>query len=204
MLLCLGADNLQHLRPPGKTSNSSVRQKERAAPLVRSMDNGQFDDYYEEFTMVLKKLSTSSTESSNSLLTQGRELLDQMRLEVRSLQDADFRQEQMDLIRQGQEQLDAIAKQLRYSCVAPIDGPTSVSMAENTNDEKILCKQNEILQRAKQTLAEAEEIGEGITMELDRNRATILSSQKKMDDVQSLTDRANQLVKSLSKPFWQY
>ena len=74
-----------------------------------------------------------------------------------------------------------------------------------TNDDKELNNniqlrsQNETLANARGIIAETENVALDITQELSRQRDTISSTNERVDEVTSITDRAQRIVQSMTR-----
>ena len=74
-----------------------------------------------------------------------------------------------------------------------------------TNDDKELNNniqlrsQNETLANARGIIAETENVALDITQELSRQRDTISSTNDRVDEVTSITDRAQRIVQSMTR-----
>ena len=62
--------------------------------------------------------------------------------------------------------------------------------------------QNDQLAQARRTLAETEQVAQGVTYDLGRQKETIAATQRKVDDVNADMGYANQLLTSM-KSWWQ-
>ena len=69
-------------------------------------------------------------------------------------------------------------------------------------NESRASQQNELLERAMQSIHETEAVGQEILQETQRNRETIESVQGHVDELNGLATKASRLVKKLSRPWW--
>ena len=160
------------------------------------MTTDAFDQYYEEFTACLKQLATAQPEKVNGFAAQCRDLLQLATLEARLVQDSNLRQELLAAVRDGRIQVDSLVQVHQKGELLP-------PIRQLHNNEDQLAQQNETLARAQRTMQETEEIGMEISGQLVENREKMQSTRQKVDELQTLTGRAGELMKSLSKPWWR-
>lgn len=154
-----------------------------------------FDQYYEEFTASLKQLAMAQPDKADGFAAQCRDLLQLASLEARNIQDTNLRQELLAAVKDGRIQVDSLVQVHQKGELLPIQ--------QLRNSEDQLGQQNETLARAQRTMAETEEIGMEITGQIVENREKLQSTREKVDELQTLTGRAGELMKSLTKPWWR-
>lgn len=149
--------------------------------------------------MVRQQYQESQPKSDN-VLQQCENLLQQMAMEARTETDSEVKRERMVCVKACKSQLQALRLESdRQSLLSS----SSSSAKQLTNTEKMLARQNETLERARQSMQETENVGTEITQELQSNRATIESAHGQVQEVSSMTDRAGEILKSMSKPWWR-
>jgi chromosome segregation ATPase len=177
--------------------------------------------YYEEFTSLLQKLSvslehgrgshiaSSTSDDLDAQYEQASDCCQQLLVEVRSLTDSNTKQEWAAVVQGCKSQLQALRIQLdRHSLELSggrDDAASSNGQAKDRlqSNEAALHHQNEALNQAMGRVRETEEVASGIMSELASNRATLESTKGKIGEVSSLTERANGLLKSMSKKWWR-
>lgn len=193
-----------------------------------------FSRYNEEFSSLTSQikstLSTIDSASSagdtsskhmnhaNLLLSQTKELLKQMTIEARSIQDPDLKEECLQTVRvakgnQANLVEDVKAMQQLVDRISLLhnshDGKNDLESGRrnkhdparqhllNTNDS--LGRQNQTLEHARRVMAETEDVALEITEELGRNRETIESAHARVRGVTTLTNRARRILVSMQR-----
>ena len=165
---------------------------------------------------MIAKVETDADKNSASLVQIGRlvgqanQLIDQMNLEVRSLEPATRKQLQKK-VRQYKTSLNTLEDDFRRArekhereglLGAKADGVGGLSaehrsrMADTTER---LQGSSRALEMAIETVQETEDVALGITDELGRNREKILSAHAKVKQTSSLTDTARSLVSRMTR-----
>ena len=192
--------------PPPASSSSS------------SSDIAAFDTYYQEFASLLEQLGGSSAaettksppSSVESLHKQCSDLISLMSLEARTTECPDTKFERLERVKIYKFQLEAMKQQHDKDFLM---GASAASMLQLERErqqvrsileqnETRAAQQNELLERARQSVEETQAVGMEILNEAHRNRETIESAQGRVDELSSMTDRASKLVQKLSKPWW--
>jgi methyl-accepting chemotaxis protein len=166
-------------------------------------DTSQFDVYYEELSSLLKQLALATPDESTALVSQGRDLLQQLALEARSVLDTDLKRELLEAVKQANAQLRALEYEHQKASLVTSSSNHRQCGASLRENEATLARQNETLERARHTMRETENVGKEISTELSQNRETIESTHGKVNEFQSMTSRASELLKSMSKPWWR-
>jgi chromosome segregation ATPase len=171
--------------------------------------------YYAELTSLVQKLSASLRESSSSpddldaLYEQASDCCQQLLVEVRSLNDPNTKEEWTAVAHGCKSQLQALRIQLDRRSLELYGGADDCSSSNRAaldrlqSNEAALHRQNEALDQAMARVRETEQVASGIVSELASNRATLESAKGKVGEVSSLTERANGLLKSMSKKWWR-
>lgn len=177
---------------------------ERDSILTMSEDE-RLQEYYSEFQSLLAQRHATSDDDSatTTWLQQAQSLLQQLSVEARSL-SGDDRMEWMERVKLGKSQLQAVKVEMDRAKLGvtkngSADGGATRQLQSN---EDSLMRQNATLEQARRTIQETEEVGAEISSELHKNRNTIESSHRNVRELGSLTGRANELLKSLSKKKW--
>lgn len=184
-------------------------------------DDAPAQMYYEELRTLIQQLSVSkNTNTSSSSTTEQREALyqqaqdcwQQLSLEVRSLRDKDSKAEWTAILQGCKSQLDAHRLELDRRALLG-DGSSTTSSAAQVSmsqpeaqlyqNESHIQRQNDALERAHRSVQETEQVALGITDELSQNRSKLQSAHQRVGELSSLTERADSLLKSMSKKFWR-
>lgn len=185
------------------------------ATSTTNANNNAFDTYYQEFAGLLKQLestkSTSGSESTSSLHKQCTDLISLMALEARTTDyDPDVKFERLERVKIYKFQLASIQMEhdkdfLMGSCAATMLQLEKERQQVRTileNNIGRAAQQHELLDRARQSVQETEEVAMELQTELQRNRETIESAHGHVNEISSMAERAGKLVKTLSKPWW--
>jgi hypothetical protein len=160
-------------------------------------------DSYLEYCEILKELRLDPKQS-RLLVPEARSILQQMTMEARNLSDEESREEWLQRIHLYKTQLDLLQQEAERDALlnsAASDSSNNNNNIKSTN--QMLARQSEMLEQARRSLAETEEIAGGITESLQSQRRTMEASQQKVSLLQSLTDRASSISDNLNKPWWK-
>jgi len=164
-----------------------------------------FNEYYQEYCSLMQQIASTTDHSERDiLLKQCSDVLQQMAVEARSLENP-AKTELLERVRLYKSNLQAIQEKSKRellfadSTKTRPDAKLEKQLQEN---EDVLGRQNETLGRALHSLQETEQVGLEITEELDRNRATIESTHESVREISSMNARANEILTSMSK-WWR-
>jgi len=175
-------------------------------------DQSQMRAYLAEYNAALEQLLTSCKDEKRrlGLVNECHDWLQRMTVEARMFDDSSIKMEWLERIKVFKSQLRVHQQGLERNQLfgACGDDPSSSGSEQQQHhrlrdNENALERQNATLERARRTMQETEEIGAEIGSELQRNRATMESTQSHIREMSSLTARAGDLLKSMSKPWWQ-
>mmetsp|Transcript_46291 Transcript_46291/g.68272 ORF Transcript_46291/g.68272 Transcript_46291/m.68272 type:complete len:234 (+) Transcript_46291:170-871(+) len=204
------------------------------------MSGVPFERYDEEFLSLTEQVQTSITHLQNSgtksgsvgspkspeselklaqgLLSQCEELLKQMQIESRSVDDASAKKELQKKVRVCKARLLNLRDDFNSAKTSVergmlLSGSSSVDVEAgsrgstlgsdhrerliNTSDQ--ISSQNDTLNNARRVMADTEEVALEITSELGRNREKIQSAHGRVRDVSGLTNHARRIVSSMSR-----
>ena len=144
-----------------------------------------------------------SVESSFVLIQQCDELLQQMALEARSVNDnPSLKRELLSQVRNCKSTLQTLKEQSERQALLNSGRNNKNS---NTHRERLLqqqdsiLKQNLQLENAKRVMEETETVALEITTELGNNRETLESAHGRIHSVAGLTGRARRIVQSMNQ-----
>eukprot|EP00553_Chaetoceros_curvisetus_P005986 CAMPEP_0204621936 /NCGR_PEP_ID=MMETSP0717-20131115/7594_1 /ASSEMBLY_ACC=CAM_ASM_000666 /TAXON_ID=230516 /ORGANISM="Chaetoceros curvisetus" /LENGTH=183 /DNA_ID=CAMNT_0051636501 /DNA_START=131 /DNA_END=682 /DNA_ORIENTATION=+ len=153
---------------------------------------------------------------ANNLLSQAKDLLKQMTIEARSVDDKNLKDECMRVVRVAKgnhanlvDDVKAVQSEVdRQSLLMggrDIESGGSSSRNNSAarqhllNTSNTLHSQNSTLENARRVMADTEEVALEITEELSRNRETIESAHSRVRGVSSLTNRARRVLVSMQR-----
>jgi len=184
-----------------------------------------FQRYDEEYSTLIEKVKDSfdggykDEESGGSvgetlkisagdILDQCNELLQQMALEARSVQDALLKRELLGKVRNYKNEIQTLTdKNNKQSLMSSArgNGVGGGNSSASQNRERLLEQQqmiqnqNDQLDSARRVLQETEQVALEIGEELHSNRATIESAHGRVRQVTTLTGRARRVVASMNQ-----
>ena len=186
-----------------------------------------FDTYYQEFASLLQQLESSPSEHNNNnqnnnnnnkdtsaLYQQCSDLIRLMTLEARSTDegDTDMKLERAERVKIYKFQLEAVRNQHDAQFLM---GSAAADMLELEKQQQRLhvkqrlertemraAQQNELLERARRSVEETETIGAEILSQVQRNRESIQSAHARVHALSGMTDRAGNIIKNMSRPWW--
>ena len=188
----------------------------------------RYDEEFEELTSQVRRslqsLKTADIESSSvqtdlqmtsNLLSQCDDLLKQMSVEARGIDDADTKAKCLSKVRQCKSSLSDLRSEYETENTkfersalglggSGRDGRRGGGLSDeqrdrllHTNDQ--IASQNRTLDNARRIMADTEETAMEITSELARNREKIESAHGRVREVSGLTNRARRIVQSMSR-----
>ena len=181
-----------------------MQQNRISPPSPPSPTNNGFDNYYREFASALQQQQEGNPSNVEELQTQCSDLLRLMALEARTTECPDTKFERLERVKIYKFQFEAIRNQHDKEFLMG-EKATSMLQAKERLEraETRAAQQNELLERARRSLAETEETGASIMGELHTNRETIESAQGRVDELNTMADKASKIVKYLSTPWWR-
>jgi len=190
------ASLLHNLEKPDESNTAPAATAMKAAAPSSSSSNN---------------IDNTSNNDKVELHKQCSDLLRLMTLEARSTtNDPDLKLERLERVKIYKFQLEAVQQSMDQEFLM---GDTAARMLQLEKErhqvrsilertEGRAAQQNELLERARRSLQETEEIGLEIIEETRRNRETLESAQGHVNEVTGMAARASKLVKALSKPWW--
>jgi vesicle transport through interaction with t-SNAREs protein 1 len=172
----------------------------------------RYDDEFKELTdQVTESLESQKLEHTQNLLSQCDDLLKQMSVEARGVDDSLIKRQLLDKVRTCKALLTSLKDrfqqvrndQERQGLLQT--GGGGGSKALNAHRERLLQNetsienQNETLENARRVMAETEDVALEITHELGRNRETIESAHGRVRQVHGLTGRARRLLQNMNR-----
>lgn len=180
-------------------------------------ESSNFERYDDEFTSLIQQIETSiatgghQSSSSSHAFTQGLlrqcdDLIKQMALEARSVQDSTVKRRLLDKVRECKSQFQTLQQASERQGLLGLDssqgGDSRHSQKERLllqQNEDSLSQQNDTLERARRTMQETEAVALEITEELGHNREKISSAHGRIREVSGLTGRARRILVSMNQ-----
>jgi hypothetical protein len=173
----------------------------------------RYDDEFQSLTnQVTQSLRDDDIEFTASLLSQCEDLLKQMSVEARGVDDPNVKRDLLGKVRHCKSTLSGLRDEFKQKKGAQDRANLMVSGGSGGNgDSKNAAKerllqaqttieaQNESLDRARRVMADTEEVGMEITAELGRNRETLETSHGRVREVAGLTNRARRLLQNMNR-----
>lgn len=181
------------------------------------MSSIPFERYDDEFQSLTNQIKSSLREEGNveftsSLLSQCDDLLKQMSVEARGVDDSNVKRDLLANVRQCKSTLSALREEFKAkkgaherSHLLINSGSANTNESKNASKERLiqahgqLLQQNDTLDRARRVMADTEEVGMEITAELARNRETLETAHGRVREVSGLTNRARRLLQNMSR-----
>lgn len=175
----------------------------------------RYDDEFKELTdQVTESLEHQKLDHTQNLLSQCDDLLKQMSVEARGVDDSMIKRQLLDKVRNCKALLSSLKDrfqqvrndQERQGLLGSASGGGGAGgKALNAHRERLLQneaaidKQNETLEHARRVMAETEDVALEITGELGRNRETLESASGRVRQVHGLTGRARRLLQNMNR-----
>mmetsp|Transcript_5878 Transcript_5878/g.10280 ORF Transcript_5878/g.10280 Transcript_5878/m.10280 type:complete len:209 (+) Transcript_5878:164-790(+) len=173
----------------------------------------RYDDEFQSLTDQVKDSlkDTSNIEFSASLLMQCEDLLKQMSVEARGVEDASMKRELLAKVRSCKSDLQTLREQhkqaqqtqqrneLMIGTVGGGKGDRSEAKERLLSAQSQLEQQNDTLDKARRVMADTEEVALEITTELGRNRETLETAHGRVREMSGLTNRARRLLQNMNR-----
>lgn len=165
-----------------------------------------FDRYDDEFSSLIQQIeeglhSEPPTPYTESLLKQCDDLIKQMALEARSVQEASVKRSLLDKVKKYKAKYQGLqAESDRQGLL----GSSSQQQGQRERlllqkNEDMLSRQNETLERARRTMEETEAVAFEITEELGHNREKLMSAHGRVREMTGLTGRASRILTAMNQ-----
>jgi chromosome segregation ATPase len=167
--------------------------------------SSQFEVYREQFTTVLKQVGKllAAAEDASDLLQEAEEIIPQMSLEARSVEDALLKQELMDITKAYKMQLRSYKEQNeKREILAGRKTSADHHRDRLVQQQDSLEKQNQQLESARKTMEETEHVALEISQGLSQNRKTLENTQGSLHQLSSMSDQAKGLLTKLSRKWF--
>jgi Snare region anchored in the vesicle membrane C-terminus/Vesicle transport v-SNARE protein N-terminus len=180
-----------------------------------------FDRYDDEFVSILQQIeqglpgddplsstSPSQLKHTGNLLRQAADLIQQMAVEARSCEDVGQKRLLLNKVReckaQHQQWQEKYNRQtLLFSGGSEEGGAAAAAHRERLlqmqNNDLLLNKQNDTLDRARQTMEETESVALEITEELGSNRTKLMRTHGRVRDVSGMANRARRILANMNQ-----
>lgn len=193
-------------------------------PTTNDMEVLPFERYDEEFIELTEQVRKSiddmkqpqtdleSGDMTLNLLSQCDDLLKQMSVEARGVDDASVKRDLLGKVRACKEKLsalrgeyDAAKTELERGALLSGGGGGRRNGGSNEHRERLLrtneqlAAQNDTLENARRVMAETEDVAMEITSELSRNREKIESSHIRVREVSGMTNQARRIIQNMSR-----
>jgi hypothetical protein len=159
-------------------------------------ETSHLDIYYREYSLLLQELLEKPTETAR-LSRECNDLLDYMSTLCNTTTEEEC--EWMQRIQLWKLQLRHVVDEVDRTNLLKDRTPPAWSQ----QNESVLNRQNETLERARRSLQDTEELGYNISQTLSENRDKLMSTKQNIDQFSTLTTQAKGLVKSITKPWYQ-
>ena len=177
------------------------------------MSSIPFERYDDEFHSLTVQVQESlrqmdeekGIEFSHSLLSQCDDLLKQMAIEARGVEDASLKRDLLLKVRTCKSQLAALRTEYEFKLSNSQKESLLKNSTKNSHKERLLeneqCmeQQNATLERARSVMADTEEVALEITTELGRNREVMETSHARVKQVSGLTNRARRILQNMNR-----
>jgi vesicle transport through interaction with t-SNAREs 1 len=176
------------------------------------MSSIPFERYDDEFRSLTKQIHTSLKSEDNleftaSLLSQCDDLLKQMSIEARGVDDPSIKRDLLGQVRHCKGVLSGYRDDYRAkkgshdraSLMLESSSTMAAGQERLLQASQKLEQQNDTLDRARRIMADTEEVGIEITSELARNRETLETAHGRVREVSGLTNRARRLLQNMNR-----
>jgi vesicle transport through interaction with t-SNAREs 1 len=172
--------------------------------------NLPFQRYDDEFSELIQQIERSLEEDppsgyTENLLRQADDLLKQMAVEARSVENPNVKRDLLAQVRSLKSKLATLQSKSDKGGLFRVNG-SGPQLPRNDRDrlllqqnEDLLANQNETLERARRTMEETEQVALEITEELGNNRETLMSARGRVQQVSGLTGRARRILVGMNQ-----
>lgn len=174
----------------------------------------RYDDEFQSLTDQVKDAlrGSDNAEFTASLLQQCEDLLKQMSVEARGVDDTAVKRQLLQKVRTCKSDLQTLRDQYKQAEQrSELSLGSSKSKSGRSGNASAEAKerllgvsaqlegQNETLDKARRVMADTEEVALEITTELGRNRETLESAHGRVRDMSGLTNRARRLLHNMNR-----
>lgn len=186
---------------------------------VGNNNNEAFEAYAEEFASLMATAQLRSREVATAatvqdvddgrvrlaaqLLQQAQELLKQMAVEARGIEDATTKRHYMDRHHVYKSQWQSAKLQSEKEALLSKNGACVVHSQQGLSHERQQQNSAALLAQAARSIRKTEEIAAGVAANLAEQRDTLERTTASTKEVRTATATANQIATNLLKPWWR-
>eukprot|EP00985_Skeletonema_marinoi_P019850 scaffold11522_cov148-Skeletonema_marinoi.AAC.1 len=152
-----------------------------------------------------KLQSKNSVDGVDEMLKQGEDLVKQMGLEARGMDDAVVKRDLLSKVKEYKAQLANLRSEYELATLTKIDNDNYNTSSSIVDARSTIRSQNETLLNARSAIAETEGVAMGITEDLSRQRETMNSAHGRVNEVSNMAEKGDGILRGMLRrnKFWQ-
>ncbi|KAK1739459.1 vesicle transport v-SNARE VTI1 family protein [Skeletonema marinoi] len=169
-----------------------------------------FDAYKSEFLSTMEQIksklqSKNNVDEVDEMLKQGEDLVKQMGLEARGMDDAVVKRDLLSKVKEYKVQLANLRSEYDFATLTKVDNDNYNTSSSIVDARSTIRSQNETLLNARSAIAETEGVAMGITEDLSRQRETMNSARGRVNEVSNMAERGDGILRGMLRrnKFWQ-
>jgi len=196
-----------------------LKKKQRGRTTIRieamSTTSSSFDVYKSEFVSTTEQIKSriqskndNADEEIDEMFQQGEDLLKQMGLEARGMDDATVKRDLLAKVKEYKAQLANLRTEYESAALLKLDNNISNNSGSSSSIIDSRCtvrSQNETLRNARNAIAATEGVAMDITEDLSRQRETMNSAHGRVNEVSEMAEKGDGILRGMLRrnKFWQ-
>mmetsp|Transcript_25605 Transcript_25605/g.40205 ORF Transcript_25605/g.40205 Transcript_25605/m.40205 type:complete len:186 (-) Transcript_25605:225-782(-) len=180
-----------------------------------STTSSSFDVYKSEFVSTTEQIKSriqskndNADEEIDEMFQQGEDLLKQMGLEARGMDDATVKRDLLAKVKEYKAQLANLRTEYESAALLKLDNNISNNSGSSSSIIDSRCtvrSQNETLRNARNAIAATEGVAMDITEDLSRQRETMNSAHGRVNEVSEMAEKGDGILRGMLRrnKFWQ-
>lgn len=178
------------------------------------MSATSFDVYKSEFVSTTEQIKSriqsknDNADEIDEMFEQGGDLVKQMGLEARGMDDAAVKRDLLAKVKEHKAQLASLRTEYERAALLKVDNnnyTNSGNSSSMVDSQSTVRSQNETLLNARNAIAETEGVAMGITEDLSRQRETMNSAHGRVNEVSEMAEKGDGILRGMLRrnKFWQ-
>eukprot|EP00984_Skeletonema_dohrnii_P018552 scaffold8683_cov79-Skeletonema_dohrnii-CCMP3373.AAC.10 len=149
--------------------------------------------------------SKNNVDEVDEMLKQGEDLVKQMGLEARGMDDAVVKRDLLSKVKEYKAQLANLRTEYELATLIKVDNDNYNTSSSIVDARSTVRSQNETLLNARSAIAETEGVAMGITEDLSRQRETMNSAHGRVNEVSDMAEKGDGILRGMLRrnKFWQ-
>mmetsp|Transcript_6267 Transcript_6267/g.10235 ORF Transcript_6267/g.10235 Transcript_6267/m.10235 type:complete len:182 (+) Transcript_6267:147-692(+) len=176
-----------------------------------SSTTSSFDAYQSELLsiteQIISRIQSKDVDEVDDMLQQAEDLVKQMGLEARGMDDAIVKRDLLAKVKEYKAQLSKLRSEYESATLFKTDNNSHNNTGSSSilDSQSTVRSQNETLLNARSAIAETEGVAMGITEDLNRQRETMKNAHGRVNEVADMAEKGDGILKGMLRrnKFWQ-